>query len=761
MVAAATSYKVAESLYLVQQPVAKEAKPAKAATPPVDHILVLDCSGSMSWDLPKVREQLKKKLPKLLQKDDTVSIIWFSGRKQFGTLLEAEPVASLTDLQAVNAAIDRWLKPVCLTGFKEPLEEAQALIGRVSKKRPNSVFSLVFMSDGMDNQWDRADILKTVEKTAQGLASATFVEYGNYADRPLLTAMAQKAGGTLIFAEDFDKYAPLFEGAMGKTLSGAPRIEIEVKGDAIEGFVFGTDGTDLICYEVTGNKAAVPEDTNYVAYLSPTPVGEKGKDLIEFSKAASKNPTVSDPTPLAVAYAAVSLFALRMKSNTVLALLKALGDVTFIESFAGCFGKQKYSEFMDATKKAAFGEGRFAKGWDPNKIPPDDAFTVLDLLHVLAEDDDNRLLLDSPDFKYTRIGRATVDPAGDDALKFEAADEPNGYPVHNLTFNEDRPNISVLIRKEGTVDLSKKLGKKEHPKVPRAFPTFIHRNYAIVKDGLINVNRLPVRLTKATLQRLMKDGMPIEAIQNPEGETLEQTRGKVKKAAADRPVNVVLDLRALPVINRKMVKDVSAKTLFEKAYELLKAQAAQKVFNTVKKEKFPRESEGFKMVYGEEAATWLKEAGVTDFNGFNPKRVQAEASDYYLGKELQVKIKGLSSLPSLNEFNKQAAKGKLNAGAGLMAPYVKEVETFLASDTYKKAKDQDKVFEAWLDSQHLDARKTARKLIFELATTKFSVVVGQTWPAEFKSLDETTLDIDVGGTKLSCTLEAREIQVNI
>jgi hypothetical protein len=760
MVAAATSHKVAESLYLVQQPVAKEAKPAKPVPAPVNHLFVVDCSGSMSYDLPKIREQLKKKLPKLLQKDDTMSIIWFSGRKQFGTLLEAEPVATLTDLQAVNSAIDRWLKPICLTGFKEPLEEAQALVQRVAKKNPKGVFSLLFLSDGCDNQWPRPEVLKAVEVVAGGLSSATFVEYGNYADRPLLTAMAQKAGGTLIFAEDFDRYAPLFEGAMGKTLSGAPRIEVKVEGDAIEGFAFSTDASDLICYEVTGNKAAVPEDTAWIAYLSPTPVGTKGVDLIKLSEEASKGGKGSTTT-LAVAYAAVSLFALRMKSNTVLALLKALGDVTYIESFAGCFGKQKYSEFMDKTKAAAFGQGRFENGWDPNKIPPDDAFTVLDLLHVLAEDDDNRLLLDSPDFKYTRIGRATVDPAGDDALKFEAADEPNGYPVHNLTFNEDRPNISVLIRKEGTVDLSKKLGKKEHPKVPRAFPTFIHRNYAIVKDGLINVNRLPVRLTKGTLQRLTKDGMPIEAIQNPEGETLEQTRGKVKKAAADRPVNVVLDLRAIPIINRKMVKDVSAKTLFEKAYELLKAQAAQKVYNTVKKEKFPRESEGFKMVYGEEAATWLKEAGITDFNGFNPKRVQAEASDFYLAKELSVKIKGLSSLPSLNEYNKQAAKGKLNAGAGLMAPYVKEVETFLASDTYKKAKDQDKVFEAWLDSQHLDARKTARKLIFELATVKFGVIVGQIWPVEFKSLDETTLDIDVGGTKLSCTLEAREVQQNI
>lgn len=284
-----TSFKISDGLFLVRCPV-QGAAPAKPSTTPTNHVIVLDCSGSMYGELPTIREQLKKRLPKLLKDTDTVSIIWFSGRNQFGTLLEAEPVSTLADLQQVNQAIDRWLKPVCLTGFKEPLEEAAKVVSRVAQKRPGTAFSLWFMSDGCDNQWNSREILKAVEGVAGGLAAATFVEYGYYADRPLLTAMAEKAGGSLIFARDFDTYSPAFEAAMQKKLVGGKKVEIAVPGDPVGGFVFALSEGDLLTFAVEEGKANVPEGVPEVWYLSPTPVGTVSDDLpalaARFAKAA-------------------------------------------------------------------------------------------------------------------------------------------------------------------------------------------------------------------------------------------------------------------------------------------------------------------------------------------------------------------------------------------------------------------------------------------------------------------------------------------
>lgn len=787
MQSSTVSFKVSDSLYLVRQDLEKSA-PAKPVEVPVNHIAVIDCSGSMSGELPQIREQLKKKLPKLLKEKDTVSIVWFSGKGQFGTLLEAEPVATLADLKDVNASIDRWLKPVYLTGFKEPLEEVSGLVERVSKKRPGTSFSLFFMSDGCDNQWSRPEILKAVEKAAGGLSSATFVEYGYYADRPLLTAMAEKAGGTLIFSESFDKYAPVFEAAMQKKQLGGKRLEVLVPGDPIGGFVWTEDAGDLVTFGLSDGKAAVSETAKSVWYLSPLLLGKKGQTLSSISEEGA------DPTKgsavlenLSGAYAAVSLFSVRMQSNVVLSLLKSLGDVAFIERFGGLFGKQKYSEFMDMAKAAAFDpKQRWTKGYDPKKVPSDDAFTVLDMLSLLAEDDENRVLLDHPSFRYDRISRGRIDSSTvltDDEqaeidrlsadmkktkdakkvadiaariaaisnkpapLKFDASPAPDGYPISSLVYNEEFPNVSIQVRKEGTVDISGRLTEILSARVPAKFPTFVFRNYSIVKDGLVNVDVMPVRLTAKTLERLFavhKHGLV--------GDDVVKSDGDV----------TLISFRSLPVINRKMVKEVSAKSLFEGEWELTKVQARQKVYNSVLKDAVgTKKSVGFVDQYGQEAADWLKEQGFTDYSGFAPKSVQAEARDFYMAKQLTVGLKGYSSLPSLKEAREKVSKGKPNGPTLLMKPAIEEVDSFMGSDAYRKASDQSKVLEDWLRPLQKAADRQRRKMISEKARQIFSIIVGQSWPTEFKSLDENTLTVTVDGQSVEGKLDSKEKRVDI
>jgi hypothetical protein len=158
---------------------------------------------------------------------------------------------------------------------------------------------------------------------------------------------------------------------------------------------------------------------------------------------------------------------------------------------------------------------------------------------------------------------------------------------------------------------------------------------------------------------------------------------------------------------------------------------------------------------------WLKDQGITD-GGFSPKSVQSEPSgDFYMSKELKVSLKGLSKLPSLKEVKEQIAKNKLNAGGALMAPTVKLVESFLASDIYAKAAEKDKVLEVWLEGQTKAAKAKARGLIFQIAQTTFGLIVGQTWFSEFSSLDENSMDITVDGSTIGCKVEMREVEIKL
>jgi len=765
----ATSYEIEKGLHLVKQTIAKGDTKPKAVETPTNHVAVIDCSGSMSYELPKIREQLKKKLPKLLKDGDTFSMIWFSGRGEFGALIEAEPVATLTDLNDVNKAIDRWLRPVGLTGFKEPLAEVEQLVTRVGKKNKNP-FALFFMSDGCDNQWPRAELLKVVEKTAGVLASATFVEYGYYADRPLLASMAEKAGGVHIHADAFDKFEPVFEAAMQKRPMGGKRIEVDVGGDPIGGFAFAFDDGEITTYDVSTGKGTIPEHTTTIWYLSPTVVGDAGNKL-------NNTTSSSAPDAMAASYAAMSLFAVRMKPEVVYPVLKALGDVTFINSFSICFGKQKYSEFMDAAKAAAFDSKlRYVNGWDPNKVPADDAFTVLDLLRVLAADDSTRVLLSHPEFKYSRISRGRVDAdenltadeqvqieairlqmAGEknakklkdlqtqidtvlaakrDALKFVPDEAPNGYEIGGLVYNECSPNISVLVRKTGKVDLS---ARPDHTKfkIPTDFKTHIFRNYAIVSHGLVNVERLPVRVSEATYETLRKADVVMAL--TPQG---------CKDV-------IIIDVKPLPIINRKMVKAVSAKEIIELEWALLKARGFQKVYKAYQTELFPGvKMQGYTDLYTEDGATWLKEQGLTS-NGFSPKSVQAASVDFIMGKELDIKLKGCSKLDSVKAVREKiTAKKKLNPCDAIMSDAITEVEAFIK-------KSPKNLHEKWLTGQTQARIAETRSLIFQTSQIKFGIIVGQVWFTEFKSLDENQLTVKLDGQDIVGTCELREIEIKV
>jgi hypothetical protein len=773
-------YQIAKDLFLVHQEHGDQKLKVAAVEKPTNHFAVIDCSGSMAYDLPRIREQLKRKLPKLLKEQDTVSIIWFSGRGQFGTLLEAEPVATLTDLKAVEQAIDRWLRPIGLTGFTEPLQEAAQVVQRVAQARPDSVNSLFFMSDGHDNTGTRAGILKAMESAAQGFQSTTIVEYGYYADRNLLSAMAEKAGGTHIFAEDFAAYSPAFESVLQKRPTAAARVEVQVEGDPVQGFVFALQEGDLVTYAVEGGNVRVPESLKSFWFVSPSAVG--GPSLANL-----RNPdTRQGGVDVRAAYAAVSLYAVRMKPSVVYPLLKILGDVAFVEEFANCFGKQRYSAFQERAKKAAFGEGLYTKGYDPSKVPADDAYTVLDALQLLSSDEGNRVPLDTPGFRYARIGRGRVD-ASDQlteeeqdeiktlteemgmtkkasriaeinaritqitankaaALKFTAEPMDEGYPISSLTFNENRPNVSFLVRKSGTVDLRARL--PEGLKVPAQYKTHVFRNYAAIKDGLVNIEQLPVNLTSSSFETLRaKLGSDYKRVLDVD---------LIGEGQAARAVGT-LNLRELPVINRKMIKDVSARDFFELQYKLLAAQAEQKVYNSFQKEIAPKErSQGLKELYGEDGAAWLKEQGITD-GGFAPKSVQAESTDFYMGKELKVSLKGYSKLPSLKEAQTAIAKGKVSGPTALMQPAIAEVEEFIS-----QAGGKTNAVEAWLDVQAGVAKAKVRDFIFQIAKTNFAIIVGQIWPVEFKSLDEGSLTIEPApGTKVECKMELREIEIKI
>ncbi len=781
--AAVSSYQIDDKTWLVRQAVNEATTTAaKPVVKPTNHFLVLDCSGSMYNELPQITKHLQDKLPSLLGVDDTITIIWFSGRGQFGTLCEGKKVSNLVDLEQTKKDIGKWLRCVGLTGFKEPIQELKRVVARVSKAYPNAVNSGFFMSDGGENQWDRSEVLAAIKDSAGCLDAMTVVEYGNYADRSFLTSMASSFGGTIIQASSFARYEPIFESALSKRPTGAKRIAVKLDATPIGDFAYMLHNGDLVTYNVESGTIAVPADANEVFYLSTKQVGEVTRRLSDIAKSAVGNP-VNTTIPafdaaLGAAYAAVALYAQRMDPNTVLAVLSALGDVAIVKQYGGCFGNQAYAEMADTARLAAFNDRkRFVGGYNAKAVPPEDAFCVRTLLDLLQSDPANRVLLDKIDYKSIGLKRvdtsavltdndvkaisalnAKLQPgcSAEDAeivrlevakiiaskgepLKFQKGDV-DGYPCTSLVYNETRANVSIRISQAGLIDISKRRPAEFAGKVPDVLSSHRYKTYTIIKDGIRNMDMLPVRVTQKTLKAMRAAGYEYGS----DSATLCLDHNDM--------IEIDVNLAALPIINRTMVKATSAKVFAEKAWSLFKAQAAAKVYKDYAKAHSPKESKGFVEAYGKEAETWLKTIGITE-GGFSPKGAQAKSVDVYTAKELEAKVKGFPALPSLNEVKKNvAAKKALNTSSVLMLTIVDECDAKLAADP--------KGFGAWVTSKSSAAIDETRDLLREISAVVFGVIVGQVW---FNDLAPTATTLTIATKEGPITVEfvQREIEENI
>ena len=734
------------------QPQKQEIKDVKQ---PTNHIVIIDCSGSMSSALPQIRTQLKNKLPNLVKEGDTVSLIWFSGKGQFGLLAEKVKVQDLTDLQRLNTAIDRWLHPVGLTGFVQPLKEALkiATIG-------SGAYSLFFLTDGYDNQWNKNEILDATRDLKAVLSGAVFVEYGWYCNRPLMTEMAEELGGNLVFCENFDAYEPIISSTLAKSFKSSKKIVLEI-GKPLHDLVFSVADNAPCTYKIDNGKVQIPADVDVVYWYTNDVTG-----TIDIKELKSQD----DLKPI---YQSVAALSQRMKSSMVKQILAGLGDKKLWNKFSNAFGKQNLTDFQKMTIEAAEGK-MFEEGRDYNLKSDDNAFTILDLLFMLSDDKENEFVPSK--MNYKKISRATEDAMDDlteaerdeiadltskaktakdlqtvqkrieeiqkskpKKLTFKRKEGDGGYPIDGLVWNEDRPNASIRVKFDGTVEIPDDCEFVKSKVLPKIFPTSQYRNYTIICDGIANIPELPVRLSKATFASLKGIGI---------------VSGNYK---ADEVY--MINLRDLPTINQNMIKDISAKELFTLQYELTKLKSVQMVYKAFKKQWVgKRESEGFKEKYGEVATTWLTEQGFSDYGGFNPKRKQAESTDFYVGVELSVSLKGFDSLPKFADFSKKMeAKEKKP-----LTP-----KELLLEGSYKDCKSQDltksitEEKKTWIESKEKESIASTRKMIKKMAEIKFGVIVGQAWFNEFASLDENTLKMKFDGNEVECKAILKDIEIKI
>jgi hypothetical protein len=390
----------------------------------------------------------------------------------------------------------------------------------------------------------------------------------------------------------------------------------------------------------------------------------------------------------------------------------------------------------------------------------------------LTEFDDNVFYPSHPDFNYKRIGQKRVtkqvdvitdevknklanvnsldelktivgelnnSAVGDAPLKFVYSNNSKGYPLTSLVWNGSRANLSVTIKNEGYVTVpDNKLGIDK-------VDTFQFRNYTLIKDGILNMTKLPVKLNPVTLNKLV---------------------GKVTISDADENGIITIDFGNIPVINRSMVSDISAERLGRLEYELIRQQANKKVYDYYDKLLFPRESEGLINKYGKDGEEFLKGLGITDYNGFSPKTELVESTDFYYAVVLDTKISGYSSLPKVSDVEVKLLKDAnavLKPTELLLSSAIKDYLSQIDSDMYKSQDDstKEKMISNWLKASKDKFNTKRKETMQEIAKIKFSLILSRKWFKEFKNFDDNQLDIDLDGKLVSVKFVMGEETVKI
>ena len=705
-----------------------------------NHIFVVDVSGSMAYELPLIRTQLKNKLSQVMKEGDTISIVWFSGKNESGILKEEVEVKSLKTLSDLNDAIDKWLKPIGLTAFCKPLQYVHDIVNRVKINRPNSGFSLIFLTDGYNNDCSWSDVRSKLQELETEINNSCFVEYGYYADSKRLTEMAAILGGEKISCSGFDEFEPVFNNRIVNSCSGK-KVEVEVT-DSIYDFCFAVADNAITLYNINNNKILVPADIGSVYYFSDSEVSAVADD--------------------AIVYAGVYVLADKLMLDEAEKLFSVLCDGYFYKKLSNCYGKQKLNDFKTEIKACVFDRTKqFPEGKTQIKVD-DSAYCLLNLFQDLI-DLDVRVYPYHKSFVYNRIGRKRVEASSvlseEDREKLANAStfseateilseikhiktqfiedsESNGYPVKDLVWNEERANLSLRITFTGKVVIDEnKYGITE-------IPSFRFKTYTFIRDGIVNINKLPVSYDNELIHILRNNGIGFEINEN----------------------LIVIDLTALPIINRKMVKSISAKTLAEKEWELIKIQAHKKVYDFYRKQLFPRTSTGFVEKYGSEAAEFLKDLGITDYNGYHPKTVNAESTDFYMALTLQTKIKGLSSLPKVEDVQTKIRSGKaLKLSETIMEEAITNYQKQMDSEIYSKldSEKQKEVLKNYLESKVRELNSKRIEIMRVIAEIKFSLILSRKWFKEFKNYDENKLNLVVDKQNLDITFALTEKEEKI
>lgn len=728
--------KVNENLYIVEQSVKNDKVVEKRNS--VNHVWIYDRSGSM-WDLlPDLTKQLIS-LAKQIAIGDTLTIGWFSGRGEYNFILKGFKISEESDYAVLENAILKNNTTIGLTCFSEILTEAKTVIEDLSVYSKS--FSLHFFTDGYPNEDSNAKIFEAINGINGKIDSSMIVGYGYYYNKDLMTKMAEKLGAMLIHSSMVPEYSESITRLMELSGSVSPKQEVlpPVK-DPIAVFTITDQGVVVTSVDdETGMVYVSPQGERTSVYYVSTEKPED-EDEIEIGMIS-----MNDDESIKGVYASALVLTQQVKTDVALEIIGGLGDKSIVDSITNAFTIAEFGRVENLIGNAlSDASERFVDGRDTEYLPPADALCVYDVLTRLMDDEDACFYPYHKGFKYNKVSKPTV--YNDNYAKFVPI-ENAPCAMDDLVWNSKRLNLSVRATINGSIDLKNMytyedeegntvytLEEQEGSVITPAsvgvtdnYPVFVYRNYTFVKDGIVNVNQFYVSSSAETKQFFEEQGIVIN-----------ESTEDMPEFDCDGIYGI--DISKLPAINRALAEgNTSATKLCTALKRDMELSGEVKALKDFLNNEFDDSSVFESPLITEQQKVFLETNGVNVDKGgvYSPKTESVESTDVYIAKKFEIKIKSLSSLPTVKKVVEKMEAGKKRT----LSESVVEVGITKYED-FKATTDDEDMRKLWLTKQIGAIKAEQKELRNEVQKAKLAIIMGRKWFDEFESLEDNVLEHD-------------------
>jgi hypothetical protein len=690
----------------------------KLTRDPVNHIFLYDRSGSMYGLLGKLVDDLIERVKKI-PKGDTITFGWFSGEGQKNFIIKGFKVTEEKDYSLLEKMLLANNTTMGCTCFSEILHDTKQIIEDLAIF--SSCFSLVFFTDGYPvvSSYTREvqEINAAIEGLNNKITSSLLVGYGDYYNKQLMSDMAEKIGGSLTHSANLPSFSVSLESFM-QTAQESKKLVVKLKNELNQDtLIFNINGNNINLYTANkDNEVSIScNDNEKVSLFVLTTTKPKGIKLTKSTKPFEK-----------ALYAAAFILTQKTKTDVAIDILGSLGDKKLIDMVTNSYTNAEYGTAEEGIKNAVVDPSkRFLDGKVSGYVPPADAFCLLDLLDILAADKDAYFYPRHEAFVYKRIGKQALP---DEKYPKFKADAYSKASFADVVWNETKLNLSLRAIILGTIHLPDEAKKYN---LSQKYNTYQFKNYTLVKDGILNVAKVPSTFSEATYNTLVQKGVVDPS-----------------EYEKDRVYTIRLD--AVPIVNRKIAEGkTSATELCKLVIQEQKLKATLKSLKYFKDHDFPE-----KEVTAETAKTFiekqqafLEEIGINTKTGaYEPPVVDSESTDFYFAKEFAIKVKGLSSLPKIEvvtakmKENKKLTTSDVLVSAGI-AMYQNETKPSLD----------------WFTTKISELSSELKKVRRQIQETKFAVLLCKKWFTEFSSREENQLIID--GFEFTISLTEKKVAI--